>query len=131
MADISRQEKQGPASRRFSLRAFLLFLWPPLPIWRRLDAAVILGVVYSAIVVLVVNGIGLQLPDWSGVSTLLNGLIIGLLLGFRTQVAYDRWWEGRKLWGQLINESRSLCTKINAMTGFSTASREEVGRLVW
>jgi ion channel-forming bestrophin family protein len=131
MADISRHEAQEPASRRFSVRAFLLFLWPPLPIWQRLDTAVILAILYSTIVVLVVNGIGLQLPDWSGVSTLLNGLIIGLLLGFRTQVAYDRWWEGRKLWGQLINESRSLCAKINAMSGFSTASRDEVGRLVW
>jgi putative membrane protein len=107
-----------------------LFLWPPLPIWRRLDTAVIAGIVYTAIVVLVVNGTDIKLPDWSGVSTLMNGLVLGLLLGFRTQVAYDRWWEGRKLWGQLINESRSLCAKIAALNSFSASSRVEFGRLL-
>ena len=34
------------------------------------------------------------------------GIILGLLLVFRTNTAYDRWWEGRRLWGQLVNVSR-------------------------
>lgn len=41
--------------------------------------------------------------------------VISLLLVFRTNTAYDRWWEGRKLWGQLVNVSRNLAIKINAM----------------
>ena len=40
--------------------------------------------------------------------------VISLLLVFRTNTAYDRWWEGRKLWGDLVNNSRNLMLKINA-----------------
>jgi putative membrane protein len=43
------------------------------------------------------------------------GFIIGLLLVFRTNTAYDRWWEGRKLIGALVNTSRNLALKINAL----------------
>ena len=45
----------------------------------------------------------------------LMGFIIGLLLVFRTNTAYDRWWEGRKLIGALVNTSRNLALKINAL----------------
>lgn len=43
------------------------------------------------------------------------GFVISLLLVFRTNTAYDRWWEGRKLWGSLVNNSRNLAIKIAAM----------------
>ena len=43
----------------------------------------------------------------------LVGFIIGLLLVFRTNTAYDRWWEGRKLLGTLVNTSRNLALKMN------------------
>ncbi len=43
------------------------------------------------------------------------GFVISLLLVFRTNTAYDRWWEGRKLWGALVNNSRNLAIKISAM----------------
>jgi ion channel-forming bestrophin family protein len=42
------------------------------------------------------------------------GFVISLLLVFRTNTAYERWWEGRKLWGSLVNNSRNLALKINA-----------------
>jgi ion channel-forming bestrophin family protein len=45
----------------------------------------------------------------------LLGFVISLLLVFRTNTAYDRWWEGRKLWGALVNNSRNLALKINAL----------------
>lgn len=45
----------------------------------------------------------------------LLGFVISLLLVFRTNTAYDRWWEGRKLWGSLVNTSRNLAIKLNAM----------------
>lgn len=40
------------------------------------------------------------------------GFAISMLLVFRTNTAYDRWWEGRKLWGQLVNASRNLALKV-------------------
>ena len=38
----------------------------------------------------------------------LVGTALGLLLVFRTNSSYDRFWEGRQLWGSLVNESRNL-----------------------
>lgn len=43
------------------------------------------------------------------------GFVISLLLVFRTNTAYDRWWEGRKLWGSLVNNSRNLAIKLSVM----------------
>ena len=40
------------------------------------------------------------------------GLVLGLLLVFRTNSAYDRWWEGRKQLGGLVNTTRNLAIKI-------------------
>lgn len=45
----------------------------------------------------------------------LLGFAISMLLVFRTNTAYDRWWEGRKLWGSLVNNSRNLAIKLNAV----------------
>ena len=45
----------------------------------------------------------------------LLGFVISLLLVFRTNTAYERWWEGRKLWGNIVNDSRNLALKINSM----------------
>jgi len=45
----------------------------------------------------------------------ISGFIISLVLVFRINSAYDRWWEGRKLWGSLINNSRNLALKLNAL----------------
>lgn len=44
----------------------------------------------------------------------LLGFVISLLLVFRTNTAYERWWEGRKLWGALTNASRNLALKLHA-----------------
>jgi putative membrane protein len=45
----------------------------------------------------------------------LLGFVISMLLVFRTNTAYDRWWEGRKQWGSLVNCSRNLAIKLNTM----------------
>ena len=42
------------------------------------------------------------------------GLVIGLLLVFRTNTAYERWWEGRKQLGSLLNTARNLAMKYKA-----------------
>jgi len=45
----------------------------------------------------------------------LLGFAISMLLVFRTNTAYDRWWEGRRQWGTLINISRNLAIKLNSV----------------
>ena len=43
------------------------------------------------------------------------GFVLSLLLVFRTNTAYDRWWEGRRKWGELVNDSRNLAVKLTAL----------------
>jgi putative membrane protein len=50
----------------------------------------------------------------------LLGFVISLLLVFRTNTAYDRWWEGRKLWGAIVNDSRNLALKIHSITAIKS-----------
>lgn len=42
-------------------------------------------------------------------------LVLGLLLVFRTNTAYDRWWEARTLWGALVNTTRNLALKLSRL----------------
>ncbi len=44
----------------------------------------------------------------------LLGIVLGLFLVFRTNSSYDRWWEGRKLWGSMVNNTRTLAIKMDA-----------------
>ncbi|MCD8739823.1 hypothetical protein LT679_04350 [Mucilaginibacter roseus] len=44
------------------------------------------------------------------------GFLFSLLLAFRINSAYDRWWEGRKLWGSLVNNSRNLAIKLKHLS---------------
>lgn len=45
----------------------------------------------------------------------LVGFALSMLLVFRTNTAYDRWWEGRRLWGALVNHSRNLALKLTTI----------------
>ena len=48
------------------------------------------------------------------------GFTVALLLGFRTSSAYDRWWEARKIWGGIVNDSRTL---VRQVIGFTAGSQ--------
>jgi putative membrane protein len=50
--------------------------------------------------------------NW-GVFSLL-GIVLSILLVFRTNTAYDRWWEGRNQWGALVNHTRSFAMTLHA-----------------
>ncbi|MEO6862555.1 MAG: bestrophin family ion channel [Microcoleus sp.] len=45
-------------------------------------------------------------------SSIVPSIVLGLLLVFRTNTAYERFWEGRKLWGTLVNNVRNLARQI-------------------
>ena len=50
--------------------------------------------------------------ELSNVVHSLLGFVLSLFLVFRTNTAYDRWWEGRKQWGGLVNVSRTLASRV-------------------
>ena len=59
----------------------------------------------------------------------LLGVALSVLLVFRNNAAYDRWWEGRKLWGQLVNESRTLSQLLAGLVAVSAEEKREAQKL--
>ena len=43
------------------------------------------------------------------------GFVLSMLLVFRTNSAYERWWEGRRIWGNTVNNSRNLAIKTSVI----------------
>lgn len=44
--------------------------------------------------------------------TAILGTAVSLLLAFRTSQSYDRWWEARKVWGAIVNDSRTFIRQV-------------------
>ncbi len=87
--------------------------------FRKLLPLIVGVAIYSAIIGYIEIEI-LHLSDKSYLKNIpamhgLLGFAISMLLVFRTNTAYDRWWEGRKLWGSLVNNSRNLAIKLSVM----------------
>ena len=105
-------------------------LFPPLKIRSKLWISVSLLALYGLLVSVTVDVEHLPHIDWGAESTVLNGLVLGFLIAFRNNHAYERWWEARRHWGQLINDSRNLCLKVRALNGIESTERDSIGRLV-
>lgn len=54
------------------------------------------------------------------------GTALSLLLGFRTNSAYDRWWEARKSWGAIVNDSRTLIRQSLAFIKTEPEEQKEI-----
>ncbi|GGF18120.1 bestrophin family protein [Hymenobacter cavernae] len=52
------------------------------------------------------------------------GTILSLLLAFKSNQAYDRWWEARIAWGSIVNDSRSLIRQVLCFTEAPYSSEE-------
>lgn len=57
---------------------------------------------------------------------MIMGTIISLLLAFRSNQAYDRWWEARTIWGAIVNDSRSLARQILSFSAGGEYQDEEL-----
>jgi len=73
----------------------------------------VLGLYAGAVTYLLIDFFHFKIKSTTVLHSLL-GFVISLLLVFRTNTAYDRWWEARKLWGALVNNSRNLSIKLKA-----------------
>lgn len=56
------------------------------------------------------------------------GIVLGFLLVFRTAGGYDRWWEARSLWGQIVNGSRNIAVAAMAYGPEDRAWRRDLKR---
>jgi len=57
----------------------------------------------------------------------LIGLPLAIFLGFRNTTAYDRFWEGRKLWGELLHKSRSFSRQCQSLIRLPQPATAELG----
>jgi putative membrane protein len=61
-------------------------------------------------------------------ASVIPNIVLGLMLVFRTNTAYERFWEGRKLWGGMVNTVRNLARHI-WVTVLATESRDQEEKL--
>lgn len=89
-------------NKNIPVRMMLWFSWKPITLFALLATFVVIGYYHLGIK-------HFSIP-FLPVGTL--GTAVAILLGFRNNSAYDRFWEGRKIWGQLVNDSRSFTRQI-------------------
>ncbi len=81
---------------------------------KRLFPALTFMIVYTSLLVyVIIDYFGLDFESTTTFHSIL-GIVLGLFLVFRMNSAYDRWWEGRKLWGALVNNTRNLSFKLHS-----------------
>ncbi|NJR69939.1 MAG: hypothetical protein HC771_15750 [Synechococcales cyanobacterium CRU_2_2] len=76
-------------------------------IWRQVLGCGLFGLVISA---LYANGV--EVVSQPLFESIVSSVVLGLLLVFRTNTAYERFWEGRKCWGGIVNGTRNLVRQI-------------------
>ncbi|OQK15374.1 hypothetical protein AU255_18055 [Methyloprofundus sedimenti] len=80
---------------------------------------IIITTVYAVLVLSIEEYFGDHIYKTSGQIGSVFGLAVAFFLGFRMNSAYDRWWEARKIFGELTNNTRSFVAKIYAYYGNS------------
>jgi putative membrane protein len=81
-----------------------------------LPALIFMGIFTTLVCAVILSYFGFNHTHFQNTTALhsLLGIVLGLFLVFRTNSAYDRWWEGRKLWGSMVNSTRNYALKLNA-----------------
>lgn len=67
------------------------------------------------------------LPDIPLAITAIMGTAISILLSFKLNQSYDRWWEARKLWGSIVNDSRSFVMQLQSLV--NTDEKETIKKM--
>lgn len=96
------RDKPGPFDLLLAVRGSVL---PQIAPRIALFAALAAGMVW-------VDGHLMVLPRADGTAFTVFGIALSLFLGFRNNAAYDRWWEGRRLWGGLLADMRALAREV-------------------
>ncbi|MEX6688550.1 bestrophin family ion channel [Danxiaibacter flavus] len=85
-------------------------------IFGKIKKEFIVVTIYATVIVLLYNSFHItRISIPIAVPTIL-GTVISLLLGFRSNQAYDRWWEARHIWGAIVNDSRTLSRQVLCFT---------------
>lgn len=82
---------------------------------KKLFVGMVLTTLLTALLCLLHIKFGYINIKWSGVLPGYMGVALGLLLIFRNNSAYDKWWEARKEWGALVNLSRNIALTLYSL----------------
>ena len=98
--------------RPSGLRLFLLLRGSILP---RILPSLIVNTLVATVVTLTHGDLFALKITLTTIPFTLIGLPLAIFLGFRNNAAYDRFWEGRKLWGELVHRSRSFSRQCQSL----------------
>ena len=101
----------------FSLKRVIKNIW-----WLLLSSIVYATIIY--LLSYVIFDFQLKIPPSI---TAVLGTAVSLVLGFRTNAAYERWWEARKIWGAIVNDSRTL---VRQLKGFISPTYSEYNNVI-
>jgi ion channel-forming bestrophin family protein len=101
-----------------------------LVVGKRLAEFLVAIAVYCVAAGAIIRYFDLPAVNWGSAASLINTVILSLLLSFRNNAAYQRWWEARGLWGKLVNDSRNLAAKCAAFVPAEVVARSRVGALL-
>lgn len=90
-------------------------------------------VVIAAITELIVYFERKYIPEIPPTLPAFLGTTISLLLSFKLNQSYDRWWEARKVWGSIVNDSRTLVRQVLTFPteGGETCERVARRQIAW
>lgn len=91
-----------------------------IPVWYILNKVkfdLISVLVVSLIILVVTDVFKGKFPEMPLTIPAFLGTAISILLSFKLNQSYDRWWEARKVWGSIVNDSRTLVLQLNSMAG--------------
>jgi ion channel-forming bestrophin family protein len=99
-------------------------------VFRSLGRHILALLAWDLLVVVTVKVLGWEWIASRDIPLALYGSTIGIVVGFRNNSAYSRWWEARTVWGQIVNSSRNLgrqvCASLSASPEISTMQRKIV-----
>ena len=98
--------------RPSGLRLFLILRGSVLP---RIRTTLLLNTLLATLVTLAHGNLFTVKITLTAIPFTLMGLPLAIFLGFRNTTAYDRYWEGRNLWGELVLRMRSLSRQCQSL----------------
>jgi putative membrane protein len=95
----------------------------------RILPRIVVITVMSALIVLTHRLRPDWLPTFESAPFALLGIALSVFLAFRNNACYDRWWEARKQWGELVSTTRTLARQSMIMTAASAEARDRLLRM--
>ena len=82
----------------------------------------------STLITIIQHWVPDSFPYYGMATFTLLGIALSLFLGFRNNASYQRWWEARGIWGQLVYDSRSLTRQVLSFVEDDTATGRDTQR---